>query len=153
MGVYGRYGKVVCVISSIQIGLGGLMICLGIALRVTVCSWVTDASFGFWVGFLVLIGGIFGYCSATKDNYTYISLYLGSNSFSIMFTMLAIFCHSIAFVHFNHQMQPLPPRNHTNATNSTNSSLTTATWNMNSPIRNRRGARTYQQPQSSLKQK
>ena len=29
------------------------MICLGIALRVSVCSWVTDASFGFWVGFLV----------------------------------------------------------------------------------------------------
>ena len=53
MGIYGKYTIIVKILSSIQMGVGILMISLGIAFRIFVCSWVTDASFGFWIGGLV----------------------------------------------------------------------------------------------------
>ncbi len=55
MGIYGKYSKMVIVLSFIQISVGVLMFALGIAFRLLVCSWITDASFGFWVGVLVYI--------------------------------------------------------------------------------------------------
>lgn len=54
MGIYGKYTTMVNVVSYIQISIGVSMFGLGIALRLLVCSWITDAAFGFWVGMLVL---------------------------------------------------------------------------------------------------
>ena len=54
MGIYGKYTCAVRVFSYVQIVAGLLMIAHGLALRVLVCSWITDASFGFWIGLLVI---------------------------------------------------------------------------------------------------
>ena len=53
MGLYGKYTNTVHVLATTQMVVGVLMLLLGIALRIFVCSWVTNAAFGFWVGLWV----------------------------------------------------------------------------------------------------
>lgn len=67
MGIYGKYTKPVTIFSIIQMVAGVLMIGLGIAHRVLVCSWITDIAFGFWVGLLV--------CSSTVVTNPTLSVY------------------------------------------------------------------------------
>lgn len=72
MGIYGKYTKPVTIFSIIQMVAGVLMIGLGIAHRVLVCSWITDIAFGFWVGLLV--------CSSTVVTNPTLSLFVVSRS-------------------------------------------------------------------------
>lgn len=54
MGIYGcKLTRIVHVVALAQIILAILIFGNGIALRILVCGWVSDAAFGFWVGTLV----------------------------------------------------------------------------------------------------